>query len=303
MHSDLWIDDFSFDAVDRNPQNAAYIAIQAYEIVKGELEKDNLKVPEQKIGFIVLNATAKKILNDQLQTGGPRMHDMMRDLGIDCTAGSLRRLQTMKVRRRRAGRKTVKLAPLKIPNRAIKFKLYKDSIIAGINWGHQAMGLTPQNRRRIRATMGRQMGLQKTGNLDIMFDMNPKHRDPDFAAFEDQVKVYHKFHGNWPEALAKDLLNKAWQLQKEKLQNAQYPWQHAKGPIDALQCYLMERSWNIDRHDKWTKPGHNGEPDFKINMNVAWFFIHKEFERARKWETVMKLNKRTLLQEVQQPLD
>ena len=182
----------------------------------------------------------------------------------------------MKARRRKAGRKTAKLDTLKIPTRAIKLKLYKGSIIAGISWGHQAMGLAPQIRRRIRATMGR-LGLQKTGNLDIMFDMNPRHRDPDYSAFEDQVKVYHKFQGNWPEALAKDLA-KSWQVQKEKLQAVQYPWQHAKGPVGALQCYLLERGWNFDRHDEWTKPGQNGEPDFKLNMNAEWFYLRKELE-------------------------
>ena len=77
----------------------------------------------------------------------------MRDLGIDCIAGRLRRVQTMKARRKKAGRKTAKLAALKIINRAIKLKLYKGSIIAGTSWGHQAMGLAPQVRRRIRATM------------------------------------------------------------------------------------------------------------------------------------------------------
>ena len=33
--------------MDRNPNNAARVAIQAYEFVKSELEKDNLKVSPQ----------------------------------------------------------------------------------------------------------------------------------------------------------------------------------------------------------------------------------------------------------------
>ena len=64
LHSDLWIDDFSFDVVDRSPQNAARIALQAYEFIKTELEKDNLKISEQKTGFIVSNAAAKRILTE-----------------------------------------------------------------------------------------------------------------------------------------------------------------------------------------------------------------------------------------------
>ena len=248
------------------------------------------------------NAAAKRILTEQLKEEGPKVHDVMRDLGIDCTAGRLRRVQTMKARRKKAGRKTAKLASLKIPSRAIKLKLYKGSIIAGISWGHQAMGLAPQVRRRIRATMGRQIGLQKTGNLDILFSMHPRHKDPDYAAFTEQIKVYHKFYGNWPEALAKDL-SRAWAVQRDKLQNVQYRWQHAKGPVRALQCYLMERGWTTDKRNEWTKPGHNGDPDFKLNMNAEWFYLQRELERARQWETVIKVNKRTLLQEVQQPLD
>lgn len=102
LHSDLWIDDFSFDVVDRNPHNAARIAIQAYEFIKNELEKDNLQVSEQKTGFIASNATVKKILQEQLPDSGPRVHDVLRDLGIDCGAGRLRRLQTMKARRKKA---------------------------------------------------------------------------------------------------------------------------------------------------------------------------------------------------------
>ena len=170
-----------------------------------ELEKDNLKVSAQKTGFIVSNAAVKKILQEQLPKGGPSVHDVMRDLGVDCTAGRLRRIQTMRARRTKAARKTRKLMTLKIPQRAIRLKLYKGSIVAGISWGHEAMGLAPQVRRRLRATMGRQMGLQKTGNIDILFDMQKQHRDPDYGAFEDQVRLYRRFFGNWPEHLARDL--------------------------------------------------------------------------------------------------
>lgn len=89
--------------------------------------------------------------------------------------------------------------------------------------------------------------------------MYPKHRDPDYGAFEDQVKTYRRFFGQWPEALQTDL-EKTWQVQREKLQGVKRPWQRAKGPVAALQCYLMEHGRKFDRHDEWTKPGHNGEP-------------------------------------------
>ena len=194
------------------------------------------------------------------------------------------------------------MTSLKIPNRAIRLKLYKSSILAGINWGHEAMGLAPQVRRRIRATMARQMGCHRTGSVDIVFSMQPRHRDPDFGAFADQVRLYRRFYGNWPESLAKDLA-KAWQVQRAKLTEVKYPWQHAKGPVGALQCYLLERGWNIDKPDEWTKPSPNGEPEFKLSMHADWFYLKQELERAHKWEIVMKLNQRQMFQELQQPLD
>ena len=113
--------------------------------------------------------------------------------------------------------------------------------------------------------------------------MYPRHRDPDYAAFEDQVKLYRKFHGNWPEALAKDLV-KAWNVQRDKFKSVPYPWQYAKGPVGALQCYLLEHGWSFDKQDEWVKPGHNGEPNFKLNMNADWFYLRQELERAHRWE-------------------
>ena len=302
LHTDLWIDDLSFDVVDRNPANAVRVAISAYNHISQLLQEDDLVISTKKTGFVVSNSKAKALLKQQLPPDGPAVHDVMRDLGLDCTAGRLRRVQTMKQRRVKANRKTRKLQLLKIPLRAIRLKLYKGSIIAGISWGHEAMGLAPQVRRRIRATMGRQMGLQKTGNLDILFDMHPKHQDPDYGAFMDQIKAFHRFFGGWPEHLAKDL-ERAWHVQKDKLQQAKYPWQVAKGPVAALQCYLMERGWQTEQHHVWTKPGYNGQDDFKLDMHSRWPALKQELKRAEVWDRIHRISQRAMLQEVQQLLD
>lgn len=104
----------------------------------------------------------------------------MRDLGVECAAGRLRRIHTLRGRRTKATRKTKKLATLKIPL----------SIVAGISWGHEAMGLAPQVRQRMKAVMGRQLGLQRTGNIDILYDMHSRHQDPDYGSFVSQVRAY-----------------------------------------------------------------------------------------------------------------
>ena len=262
--------------MDRDPANAVRIAIQAYEYIKQLLEEDNLKISEKKIGFIASNSTAKRLLQQQLPANGPGVHDVMRDLGVDCTAGRLRRIQTMRIRRGKAARKTKKLATLKIPQRSIRLKQYKGSIVVGIAWGHEAMGLAPQVRRKFKTTMGRQLGLQRTGNIDILDDMQGRYQDPDYDFFMAQVRTYRRFYGNWPEATHK-CLDRAWHAIKEKLSQAQCPWQVAKGPVAALQCYLMERNWDCTQFGVWRDD---------------WFTLREELKRAERWERIVKINKK-----------
>ena len=70
LHVDLWIDDLSFDVIERDPQNAVRIAIQAYTYIKQLLEEDELKISEKKTGFVASNIEAKRLLQQQLPPGG-----------------------------------------------------------------------------------------------------------------------------------------------------------------------------------------------------------------------------------------
>ena len=162
--------------------------------------------------------------------------------------------------------------------------------------------MAPQTRNRIRTAMARQMGLQRTGNADIVFDMQPRHKDPDYEAFAAQVKIYRQCFGNWPEHLHRDL-DRAWQVTKDRLKQAKHPWQVVKGPVAALQCYLNDRGWDTTHYDRWTKQGANGEEDFELNMHASWLYVKEELQRAQVRERITNIQKRTMLQEVQQPLD
>lgn len=142
--------------------------------------------------------------------------------------------------------------------------------------------MAPQVRLRIRNAMGRQMGLQKTGNLDLVYDMQPMHQDPDCGAFIDQKKIYRQFVGQWPEALARGHV--------ERLANAKHRWQVAKGPVAAMQCYLRDKGWNADSHMEWSKPGVNGDPDFKLNMQQSWYAIKSELKRAEEADRLLRIS-------------
>ena len=165
-----------------------------------------------------------------------------------------------------------KLVVLKIPWKAVRLRLFKGSILAGIRWGHEAMGVAPQTRARYRAAMARHLGMQKTGNIDLVIDLQPN-------------------------------LQKSWQVHTQLLDSVKHPWQHAKGPIAALQCYLREHGWTHESFDQWSKPGHNGLPTWEINITDLWNSIHTQLKETEKWERVHRVNKHAMPEEVQFPLD
>ena len=71
--------------------------------------------------------------------------------------------------------------------------------------------------------------------MDILFDMQPRHRDPAYEAVVAQIKVYHKFFGNWPEHLHRDV-EKAWKVTKERLQKENIP---GKWHVAQLQPFFV----------------------------------------------------------------
>ena len=120
--------------------------------------------------------------------------------------------------------------------------------------------------------------------------MQPNHRNPDYGAFEDQVKLYRR------EILRKPGMSTGKSCSQSSI--------HGNTPKGR---WLYNAIW-------WSMAGvvkdmMNGpsqgttESQSALNMHADWFFLKQELARARKWETVMKINKRSMLQEVQQPLD
>lgn len=74
--------------------SAVNLAVRAFHHLREELEADGLVISIGRTGFVVSNAEAKRLLKDALPGDGPKIHDVMRDLGCDCTSGRLRRVMT-----------------------------------------------------------------------------------------------------------------------------------------------------------------------------------------------------------------
>ena len=84
---------------------------------------------------------------------------------------------------------------------------------------------------------------------------------------------------------------------------AAHPWQVAKGPVAALQCYLKDHGWQAESCHYWTKLAPNNEPEFQISMSDSWLTIKAELKRAEKSDRLQRISSRSMLQEVQRPLD
>ena len=67
--------------------------------------------------------------------------------------------------------------------------------------------------------------------------------------------------------------------------------------------YLRDHGWRAEQYDLWTRPGSNGEDNFTLNMRLSWHHLKEELSCAQARERTQSIQQRTMLQDVQQPLD
>ena len=68
--------------------------------------------------------------------------------------------------------------------------------------------------------------------------------------------------------------------QQDRLAQAAHPWQVTRGPMAALQRYLLEKGWKATSFQEWNKDACNGAPELRIHLNDAWPTIKAELKRA-----------------------
>ena len=156
-----------------------------------------LRLNPDKTGFITSSKeTAANALKGLLQPGDPAHYDVFRDLGIDATAARRRRVTQVR-KRFQKGRARAGIAHRLKLNRSVKYRLHKRAIHPVMTWGPQANGLAPQRRQQVRVMAAKGLRLQRSGSVDIIFDMNKKHPDPHDPIVLRRVhtvwKIYHSF--------------------------------------------------------------------------------------------------------------
>ena len=164
---DTWVDDIGADFEDRRPGVVARQALTGYRVLAEGLRESGLKISKTKTGFLASTKEARKELRALLKPGEAKIFHSMRDLGVDCALGRLRRVTHQKARVGKGKRRQGKLAKLKVPVEACKVRLFRGSVCASMLWGHQAQGLPPSRVRDLRRAVALQVGLQKLRDIEV----------------------------------------------------------------------------------------------------------------------------------------
>ena len=137
-----WVDDVSFDIHSRDPDFAAREALNAFRTMKYQMEEAGLKLNTDKTGFLTSSKEAARALKALLTDSDPEHYDVLRDLGVDSTAGRRRRVPQIKKRFLKGKGRVGILHRLRLTT-GIRYRLHKGAIHPVMSWGAQANGLAP----------------------------------------------------------------------------------------------------------------------------------------------------------------
>ena len=176
---DTWVDDIGADFEARYPEQAAFAVYEGYRTLRRLLEGSDLRLSLKKTGFLCTTAEARRELQKLRKDGDPAICDSMKDLGLDCALGRVRRVKVQRARRHKAGQRQKKLKQLKVPGVPAKVRLFRGGVASVLTWGHQAQGMPPTRRQKLRTALAEQCGRQKMGNLEVaLSSVGDRYQDP-----------------------------------------------------------------------------------------------------------------------------
>ena len=296
-----WVDDVSYDIKGRDPDYVAREAILAFRTLKQRLEQAGLKINSDKTGFLTSSKEAAKALDINLQPGDPQHHNVLRDLGIDATNSKRRRVAQIKKRYLKGRGRAGIMMRLKL-NPSIKYRLHRGAIHPVMTWGAQANGLAPQRRQQIRVMAARGLRLQRSGSVDVVFDMHPNKPDPGDSIILQHIhtvwKIFHAFDDS-----AQHLFWISWNSALDILLKAKYRWQVVTGPLQALQAYLLDYDFDISNGKLWKRTGYGGIPDCHLCLTDGWPEIHQKLQEEFRWQRLLRLTRHVGCHDLERPLD
>ena len=277
---DVWVDDISVDFVGTDVQLLSREALKGYELLRQELEGISLQLSKEKTGFLTSSNECKKTLNLLRGDEQPKVHDLLKDLGLDSNGGRRRRIGTQQKRLLKGKGRRSKLMYLKLRSRPVRIRVWKTSVHAAAGYGMEAQGLAPQRMRVLRQQLARHGGLQKGGGVDIVYDQHVKLQDLKDTIVERQMKAMRQLLKAWPPAQLGELKS-AWRISWKRLATAAYPWMVVAGPMAALQAYLMDMGWEAVDMDDWIRAPTGLMPPHQLNLEHPWPHLQRQLHLSR----------------------
>ena len=171
-----------------------------------------------------------------------------------------------------------------------------------MSWGAQASGLAPQRRQYIRAMAARSLQLQRSGSVDVVFDMHPQQPDPGNSIIQQHLhslwKVYHSF-----DESTQHLFWTSWHVALGALQKVRYRWQVVSGPLQALQAYLLDYDFDLSDGKAWKRTGYGGIPDCVLKLDTCWPELNHQLQTEFRWQRLLRLTKYEGCHDLERPLD
>ena len=273
---DVWVDDISMDFGWRRCLHCLQGSI-------GWLRRDQvgLQLSVSKAGL----AWAKRAANLYRSEEQPKAHDLLKDLGLDSSGGRRRCIGSQQKRMLKGSGRQSKLLHLKLRSRPIRIRVWKTSIHSAVSFGVEAPGVAPQRMRNLRQQLGRLGGLQKKGNVDIVFDQHGHLQDPKDTAVERQLKAMHQ-------------LIRAWARQSAGGARAGCPGGDCRRPhtlglllLDLwLLCKYISWRWAGTRQlDDWIRPPTGLMPANQLSLGLPWPYLQRKLHIEQKHQRARRI--------------
>ena len=254
-----------------------------------------------KTGFISSSKEVGKALDANLQEPDPKHYNVLRDLGIDATNSRRRRVIQIKKRYLKGAGRAGITHRLKL-NPHVKYRLHRGAIHPVMMWGAQANGLAPQRRQQIRVMAARGLRLQRSGSVDVVYDMNPTKADAGDSIILQHIhtvwKVYHTF-----DESAQHLFSIGWNLALDLLLKAKYRRHDVTGPMQALQAYFLDYDFDISNGKLWKRTGYGRIPDCEIRLVDGWPDLQHKLLEEFRWQRLLRLTRYQGCHDLERPLD
>ena len=276
---DVWIADISADVEHYDPQIAARRAYKLYSLFKELLPTSELLLNFKKSAFTCSDPKAAAALKKLLEDGDPKVCGVAKDLGVDNSGGRRRRAKQSRTRLDKAAARNFKLQKLAVPTKKIAVRVNRVGVQTAATWGHQAQGLAPKRMKIIRAAAGGHASRQALGSLDLVFDLGEfSLQDPSERVLMEHWITFAAFI----PSLSREVFLKSWEISWCRLSASPHPWKAASGPMAALQCYLMDLTYEAKNFLSWKFVGHGRDPhctlDIAINLEDPSFVQEVAFK-------------------------